>query len=339
MAISGSDPVARPESSTPSEAAGAGAVLLGAACLSVSAILVTLAGVESATTAFLRCAIALLVLAPLALAERRRRRPISRAGMLWAIAAGVALGVDYSAWTASIYALGAGISTVVINVQVVVLPLLARVFDREPLSRRFLTTVPLMLIGISLVGGLASGSTPGSDSPVRGTLLGVLAGVAYGTYLYLARRGGRCDPGLALQPLAWATGAAALTAAALSLLSTGLDLATIDASSWAFLVALAVVGQVVAWLLIQRGSLRLAPSATGGLLLIQPVLALALSALVLGERPTALQLLGVVLVLGAVAVGTGVAAHLLRRYRPPASIAAPPSTAAGRSRDGPRRRR
>src|SRR5260370_6011190 len=48
---------------------------LGAACISSSAILVTLAHVGSATTAFFRCALALPVLALLAMVEQRRLRP------------------------------------------------------------------------------------------------------------------------------------------------------------------------------------------------------------------------------------------------------------------------
>ena len=45
-------------------ALAASAVLAGALCLSISAILVKLAGVDAATTAVLRCAIAVIALVP-----------------------------------------------------------------------------------------------------------------------------------------------------------------------------------------------------------------------------------------------------------------------------------
>jgi len=210
----------------------------------------------------------------------------------------VALGVDYIAWTASIYDVGAGVSTVLINVQVIVLPALALLFDREAPPRRFLVAVPAMLVGIGLVGGVSTEHLTGNAA--RGTLLGVLAGSGYGAYLYLTRRGDRHDPGALLQPLLISTAVAAITAAALAPLSTGLHLSTISSSAWLLLTALAVLGQVIAWLLIHHGSFRLPPSTTAGLLLVQPVLALVLSTIVLTESPSIVQWLGAAVVIAAV---------------------------------------
>ncbi|MGZ8176613.1 DMT family transporter [Williamsia sp. SKLECPSW1] len=284
-----------------------GSVLAGALCLSVSAILVKVAGVEAPTTAFLRCALAAVVLVPLAWWEKRRQSSLTRRGWLWAGGAGVALGVDYSAWTASIYDVGAGISTVLINVQVIVLPLLALVIDRETVPRRFVAAAPVLLGGVVLVGGIGSANTVG-DKVVQGTLLGLLAGIGYGTYLYLARRGSRGQKNLLVQPLTVATVVAAITAAAASTVTGGLAFGTITPTSWALLVILAVLGQVVAWLFIQHASVRLPTTTTAGLLLIQPVLALALAAVVLGEHPSVLQMCGAALVV----VGVAVANRVLR---------------------------
>ncbi|MCD0443650.1 DMT family transporter [Glycomyces sp. A-F 0318] len=289
----------------PSRAPAAAAVLAGAACLSASAILVKLAGVDAATTALLRCAIAVLILVPLALRERARRGPLSGAGIAWALVAGTALGIDYAAWAASIYQVGAGISTVLVNVQVIVLPLLAFLIDGERISAHFLAALPLMLIGISFVGGLWE-ATASSPQILTGTALGVLAGTGYGCYLFITRRAGRLAPGRVVQPLTWATTAAGVSAAAVSPLSGGIDLGAIPARSWILLAALAVIGQVLAWLFVHHGSARLAPTTTAGLLLIQPVLALGLAAVTLGEHPNGLQLLGVAIVLVSVAIANGI---------------------------------
>lgn len=287
------------------------AVLAGALCLSVSAILVKLAGTDAATTAVLRCAIAVVALAPLALRERAMRGPLSRAGVGWALVAGIALGVDYAAWTASVFHVGAGISTVLINIQVVVLPALAFAVDREKAPTRFLVALPVMLVGIVLAGGLVSGGVR-EPHVVVGTVLGVVAGTGYAVYLFVTRRAARLDPGHMIQPLTWATAAATLTATVIAPLSGGIDLAGIPARSWALVTALAVSGQVLAWLLIHQGSVRLAPATTAALLLVQPILALALSALILHENPDPLQLVGVATVLLGVAVASGV---LRRRQR------------------------
>lgn len=296
-------------------------VSAGALCLSVSAIIVKLAGVDSATTAVFRCAIAVAPLIPLAVAEATRRGRLTRAGVFWSIAAGIALGVDYSAWTGSIYIVGAGVSTVLINVQVVVLPLLALLVDRERPQLRFLCALPLMIIGIMLVGGAASGGSgvegaAGSElgeGRLGGVLLGLLAGVGYGTYLFLTRRATRSQSDLALQPLAWATAAAAATSAVIAIFSRGLQLSGIGVRSWVLLIILALVGQVAAWLLIHHGSVRLSAGVTASLLLIQPVLALVLSAGLLGEHFGPGEILGAGVVIGAVTISSG----LLVRTRVP----------------------
>ncbi|MGC3021875.1 DMT family transporter [Brevibacterium sp. FAM 24630] len=302
------------QAGSPISAVGSAGVLAGALCLSVSAILVKLAGVDAATTAMLRCAIAVLVLVPLARAERNRRGGLSWRGIGWATAAGIALGVDYAAWTAAIYQVGAGISTVLINVQVIVLPLLALAVDREPITTQFLVALPLMLLGISLVGGLWDTATLGGNA-VTGTVLGLLAGVGYGTYLFLTRRATRQEPGRLIQPLAWATASAAMTTTLIAPFSGGLHLTSISASSWTLLVALALLGQVIAWLLIHHGSIRLAPTTTATLLLTQPVLALGLAAVTLAEYPTALQLTGAGIVVAAVAIANGLHRRLRHRRK------------------------
>lgn len=279
-------------------------VLAGVLCLSISAILVKLAGVDAATTAVARCAIAVVVLIPLAFRERACLRALSHSGVLWSLAAGIALGIDYAAWTASIYYVGAGISTVLINVQVVVLPALAFLIDRERVTRRFVLTLPLMLCGISLVGGLWNGSLRGPDTSL-GVLLGIIAGCGYGVYLFITRRATRRDPGLFVQPLTWATASATVATVVLSPISGGIQLTGISVRSWILLVLLAVIGQVIAWLFVHHGSALLSSTTTGGLLLIQPILALGLSAAILSENPTGLQLVGVAVVVVSVAVANG----------------------------------
>ena len=296
--------------------AAAASVLAGALCLSASAVIVKLADVDAATTAVLRCAIAVVPLVPLALAERQRHGSLHGSGVGWPLAAGIALGIDYSAWTASIYLVGAGVSTVLINVQVIVLPVLALLIDRDRMHRRFLIALPIMIVGIFLVGGvgpnelgIGQSTSAVGQSRLGGVLLGLLAGIGYGTYLFLSRRATRAQADLALQPLTWATAAAAATSSIIAVFSHGLRVTGIDGRAWILLIVLALVGQVAAWLFIHHGSIRLSADVTASLLLIQPVIALALSAEVLGERFGLGQIIGAVIVVGAVAVANGIVAR------------------------------
>ena len=279
-------------------------VLLGALCFSASAIVIKLADVEPITTATLRCAIAVPLLALLALREKASHGALPGRNILWAIAAGTALGIDYAAWTASIFKVGAGVSTVLLNFQVIVLPLLAWAFDKEPVSRRFMLAAPVMLLGISMLGGLWNSSELGPEVPV-GTALALLAGVGYGVYMFITRRTTRSGSHHIVQQLAWATASAGATTAVVGLFFGGLHFAEITPRAWMLLIALAVVGQVIAWLLVHHGSADLSPSTTASLLLAQPVFALIIAAVVLAERPAPIQLLGAGLVVMAVAASHG----------------------------------
>lgn len=277
-------------------------VVLGSACTSSSATLVKVSGVNAGTAAFLRCGLALLVLAPLAYAEVRRTgvRPLRL--QLLDCAAGLLLGVDFVFWAQSIEALGAAIATVLLNVQLVVYPLLARVLSGVRLSRGYWLTVPLMLTGVALASGALGSPEPGSD-PLAGIAYGTAAGVAFAGYLFLIRLGGTDSPAddgtrrpaQPVQPVCTATSAATVSAGVLGGLWTGVDLQP-GWPAWGWLIPMALFGQVLAWLLINPALPRLAPVTGSALLLLQPVLALLFGIGFLGERPTVTQYAGCVLV-------------------------------------------
>ena len=67
-----------------------------------------------------------------------------------------------------------------------------------------------------------------------------------------------------------------------------------------WLITLALSSQVVGWLLIGASLPRLPAAMTSVLLTVQPIGSVALAALIFSEDPSALQLGGVVLVLGLV---------------------------------------
>ena len=117
----------------------------GALGVSTSAIFIDLAGTSPATTTFFRCALAVPLLLPLTVWERRRQGAPTRRQVAYALAAGAFFAGDALWWTQAIGEVGAGLSTVLVNAQVVLVPLLALVLDREPISRRFLASLPVMV--------------------------------------------------------------------------------------------------------------------------------------------------------------------------------------------------
>ena len=282
------------------------AIILGVGCLSLSPVAAALsAQASSSTTAFLRCGIAMLVLAPLAIAEVRRRSRLGRDARRLAVLPGIFLGIDYILWVKAVYVAGAGVTTVLINVQVLVVPLLALWLDRTPIGARFWWAMPLMVAGVVLVGGVVGSGGAGPDA--GGVVMAVVSGIAYGAYIYVLRRSSQRAPRHLVGPVAWSTGAAAVVAGGWAV-ATGEITLSLAPSTWGWLIALAFAGQVLPWLLISRGSRGVAPATVGALMLGQPVLAVLLAVLlgvlVLGEPISLLQWLGCALTVLAIAVAT-----------------------------------
>jgi drug/metabolite transporter (DMT)-like permease len=160
---------------------------------------------------------------------------------------------------------------------------------------RFALSLPVLLCGVVLAGGVLEGGVEGAD-PVLGTVHAILAAVCYSGFLFLLRRGGQ--RGQTLQSYLDVTASAGLVSLLAGVWLTGLDL-TPGWAALGWLALVAVCGQVLGWLLVALAGPHL-PSHTGAaLLLLTPVGAIALGALVLGERPTSLQLAGCVLILAS----------------------------------------
>ncbi|MBE9373648.1 EamA family transporter [Saccharopolyspora sp. HNM0983] len=288
-----------PTPGTPAPGAPPGLVVIAAACcLSLTGVLVKLAAVDAGTVAFLRCAIALLALGPLAVRECRRHGMLPRPLLGWAVLAGVFLGLDYAMYTAAILDAGAGVATVLNNVQVIVFPVLARVLSATPIRPRFLLACPIMLAGMALVGG-AFAHDPQVTHQLRGTVLGLLSGAAYAGYLHLNRQSGRHSPRHLVTPVCAATGSAALVIGLLAPATTGIDL-TLPGSAWLWITLLALIGQVAPFLLLASAIPRTAPNTAATLLLLQPVLAVVFGMLIVAEAPAPSQLLGCLVVVLAV---------------------------------------
>ena len=299
-------------------------VALGATCISASAILVTLAGTGAATTAFYRCLLALPVLTALLLLEQRRLGPRPLAAHLWAVVAGLFLAVDFVLWNHAIAAVGAGIATVLGNLQVLFVALTAWLAFRERPQRSFLIALPVVMAGVVLVSGLL-GRAAGGIHPLAGIGYGVGTSVAYAGFILVLRQTSARTPHVA-GPLAEATASAAVGALLLGLVFGSLQL-TISWRAFGWLLLLAMSSQTIGWLLITSSLPRLPAAITSLMLLLQPAAAVLLAAVVLSERPTLIQLAGALLVCCGVLAASRAAGQ--RRDEGPVVLAEQPQRARG----------
>jgi drug/metabolite transporter (DMT)-like permease len=294
-----------------------------ALAISFSAILVKASGSTPSTAAIFRCVYALPVLAAIAWRERTRRASAERTSRpepagteptesepagsepararaaderrpALAAAAGVFLALDLIFWHHSIEDLGAGLATVLGNLQIVFLPLIAWVVLSERPGRRILLTLPLALAGVLLISGVLEQGAYGSD-PSAGGLFGLLTGFTYSICLLLLRAGSR-GPRNTAEPLFLATLTASVSAIVIGLaLGEAQLVPSWPSAGW--LVLLALGSQVIGWLLITRALPLLPAAVTSIVLTIQPLGSMCLAVLIFGERPSALQLLGLLLIL------------------------------------------
>ncbi len=258
-----------------------------------------LAHTGAGTTTFFRCVLALPGLVLLASIEQRRLGSRSLETRARAVAAGLFLGIDLVLWTHAIYDVGAGVATVLGNLQVLFVTAIAWLWFKERPGARFLVTLPVVMLGVVLVAGLAGHSGQGYH-PVAGVLYGIGTSVTYAAFIVILRTSAKDAPHIA-GPLADATAGAAFAGAVFGLALGQLSFTpSLRVLGW--LLVLAVVSQTVGWLLITSSLPHLPAAVSALLLLLQPAASLLLAAVVLSERPTPLQLFGAALVCGGVLV-------------------------------------
>jgi drug/metabolite transporter (DMT)-like permease len=285
-------------------------VLVGAVAIAFSGILFRLSHVSPSTGAFYRCVWALPPLWLIARWEERRwgRRPLRARYFAWL--AGAFFAADLVLWHRAIEQVGAGLATVLGNTQVVLVGVIAWLLWRERPQTASLVAIPIVIIGVILISGAFEQGAYGKN-PGLGATYGVLTGLAYTGFLLALRQGGRGVVGPA-GPLFDATLAAAIGCALIGVALGDLDL-TPSWSAQGWLILLALSSQVLGWLLITISLPRLPAVVTSVSLTLQPVCSVLFAAAILGESPSALQLVGAAGILSGLVI-----ASLGRRAPPPA---------------------
>jgi drug/metabolite transporter (DMT)-like permease len=276
-------------------------VLVGAVAITFSGIFFRLSHVSPSTGAFFRCLWALPALWALARWEEGRwgRRPLRVRAYAWV--AGFFFTADLILWHNSIDEVGAGLATVLANTQVVLVGLLAWLFLRERPNPGSLAAIPVVFAGVLLVSGIVESGAYGPN-PGLGAVYGVCAGLAYTGFLLVLREGQRGVVGPA-GPLFDATLAATIGCAVAGWAIGDLDLTpSLAATGWLVLIALSA--QVFGWLLISVSLPRLPAVVTSVSLTVQPVCSVLLAALILGESPSWLQLVGAAAIVAGLVLAT-----------------------------------
>jgi drug/metabolite transporter (DMT)-like permease len=285
------------------------AAVLGAFAIAFSGIFYRWSGVSPATGVFFRCLYGLPILVLVAAWEWRTLGPMSRRAILMCAAAGAFFAVDLVTFHYAINAMGAGLGTVMGNLQVVVVAGVAWLVFGERPRREVLAAIPVMLVGVVLISGVVGPGAYGTN-PEAGVAIGLVTASAYSGYLLIIRRAS--PDHRPAGPVAIATTITGLGAGLFGAAIGDLDLVP-SLPAHSYLLALGVLSQSVGYLLIQASLPKLPAVITSVLLLVQPVTTVLLGAALLAEEPSVAQLAGVALVLVGLATATGAIRRLVAR--------------------------
>ncbi len=277
------------------------AAVFGALAIAFSGIFYLWSGVSPSTGVFWRCVYGLPILLIVAWREWRDLGPMSRRSIGLCAAAGVCFAVDLITFHYAVDVIGAGLATVMGNLQVVIVALAAWALFGERPRTEVLGALPIMMLGVVLISGVIGTGAYGTD-PQLGVAIGLLTATAYAGYLLIIRRA--TPDRRPAAPVAIATAVTALCAAAFGTFAGDLDL-TPGMPADAYLIALGILSQSVGYLAIQVSLPRLPAVIASVLLLVQPVATVFLGAILLRELPSPFQVAGVALVIGGIALATG----------------------------------
>jgi drug/metabolite transporter (DMT)-like permease len=279
------------------------AALIGAMFIAFSGIFYRFAEVSPATATVFRCLYGLPILAFVAYLEHRRYGPLPSLVVRLSIIAGVFFAADLLSWHHAVDAVGAGLATVLGNLQVLVVPLVAWLFLRERPPRSALIALPVVLLGAVLISGVI-GSNPYGRNPQLGVALGTFTAFSYAGYLLVIRRGGR-DLRRPAGPVAISTASTMVVAVLFGVISGELNpVPSLPSHFWLALVG--VTSQSIGYLVISISLPRLPAALVSIILLAQPVATVVLARIIpsLDEEPSAPQLLGVLLVVAGIAMAS-----------------------------------
>ncbi|MFL2498305.1 MAG: DMT family transporter [Candidatus Thalassarchaeum sp.] len=278
--------------------------LAGAVAISFSPVFYIYSDTNPSTGAFFRMLYALPALALLAYLVRKSDTRSSRTRWT-AFGAGLILAPDMLAYHSSMIFIGIGIATLIGNSQVIIVTLVSwKLFGEKP-NPAILLSLPVVVVGLALISGIADSDLSDEWDPVKGVVFGMMAAFFYSSFLILFRYSNReLAPSSSVQLDATAGAALGLLVLGLMPLSSIAIEPLVFQPTWpghGWLIVLAMLCQVAGWLAIAHALPRLPAAHTSFAVLLQPVLTLVWGYVILHqEGHSQNQVIGIFLVLAAI---------------------------------------
>jgi drug/metabolite transporter (DMT)-like permease len=278
---------------------------IGAVCVSFAPVFVKLINVSvmgPTAIGFWRMFIGGLILFIFAVLKGESIR-IPKTVLYFTILAGFLFYGDLFVWHRSILLVGAGISTILGNTQVFWMAFFGILIFKEKLTFTFLVSILCAFIGVTLLIGIGSGLNF-TEPYINGIIYGLLTGFFYSSYMATLKKAGHYSKTNNFFTLmAWTSIICSIFLAISAVIENDPYLPT-DSDTWLSLLGLAIVVQSVGWWIIAVNLPKIKAAQSGMILLLQPTLATIWGALLFSERLSFLQLVGAIITLIAIYVGS-----------------------------------
>ena len=204
----------------------------------------------------------------------------------------VVLPAEVTLYFASLHHIGAGLAEVLLFLYPMWVVLITAVVLRQPVTGLVVGCSAAAVAGAALTVGAVSGVD------LVGVLLALGASIGFACYVVLSGRLVHGVGSLLTTALVTTGAAVTFTVAALATGSRGPS----DVPGWAATLGLSLIGTVVSFLLLTLGLARMPSTDASVISTVEPAVAVLLGVVLLGEPIGVLQVVGVAVVLGSVAV-------------------------------------
>ncbi|MFC2004940.1 DMT family transporter [Chloroflexota bacterium] len=270
-------------------------LVIGVIAVSFAAVFIRLAEAPFLVIAAYRLCLASLIIIPVAWARSGGElRRLSRQSIIMALISGAFLALHFGLWTASLSYTSVATSVVLVTTTPIFVAIASYFLFQEKLSKQAILGIVISIIGSIFIG---YGNWRLGPSPLFGGILALLGALAVVGYLLIGRKLLRSIGLLSYVSLAYSSAAVLLL---LSTLAFGYSLAGYSATTYIWLVLLAVVPQLIGHSSI-NWSLRFIPATLVTIAVLgEPVGATTLAYLILNETPSLSEISGGILILAGI---------------------------------------
>ena len=279
---------------------GSLSILSGAFLISFSPVFVNLVSIEPTVSGFYRMlfgSIALFIIYLIKNNENPLRKNISKFIVLGAIL----FSLDLWFWHRSVIYVGPGLSTLLANFQILILPFLALIFFNQKTQKIQIFSIFLGLLGLFLITG-QSWDIVGNNYKL-GVLFGLLTAISYAGYIISIKR---IDHNAAVNsdPIFNLLFISLISAGLLFLFSIieQVPLEIKSSSELIWMICYGLFSHVIGWFFILNGLQKISAVTAGIILLTQPILSYVWDFIIFKKVILPIEYFGIVSVLLAMII-------------------------------------